>query len=178
MEDATGYTVAEMNKLGLEFFKQIMHPDDYEQAVIAQQSFKNNKNMYGGVVRFRKKDTEDDWCWLVGMAIPFTRDADGMVKEVICAFVDLTTAMDTNDQLAVAMRDVLRKHNDQLMGKLTPREMDIMKLTVQGLNNKEVATQLNLSRYTVETHRKNIRLKLKVRNTTELIALARKGGYQ
>jgi len=46
------------------------------------------------------------------------------------------------------------------------------------LNNKEIAATLNLSRYTIETHRKNIRIKLKVRNTTELIALARKVGYQ
>jgi len=112
------------------------------------------------------------------MAIPFTRDENGGVKEVICAFLDLTMAMDTNDQLAAAMREVLRRHNDDLLGKLTPREMEILQLTVQGFNNKEVAEQLNLSRYTIETHRKNIRLKLKVRNTTELIALARRGGYQ
>lgn len=177
MEDATGYTVAEMNNLGLEFFQRIMHPDDYDLAVIAQQSFKENKSIFGGVLRIRKRDT-GDWCWLVGMAIPFTHDADGMVKEVICAFLDLTMAMDTNDQLAEAMRDVLRRHNEGLLGKLTNREMDVLKLTIQGFNNKEVAIKLNLSRYTIETHRKNIRLKLKVKNTTELIALARKVGYQ
>ena len=177
MEDATGYTVAEMKQLGLGFFQKVMHPDDYDLAVIAQQSFKENKSIFGGVLRVRKRDTPD-WCWLVGMAIPFTRYADGMVKEVICAFLDLTMAMDTNDQLAEAMRDVLRRHNEDLLGKLTPRELEIVKLTIQGLNNKEVAIQLNLSRYTIETHRKNIRLKLKVKNTTELIALARKVGYQ
>lgn len=177
MEEATGYTMAEMNTLGLSFFNQIMHPDDYDIAVIAQQSFKENKNLFGGVVRVRKRYTEE-WCWLVGMAVPFTRDEDGKVKEVICAFIDLTLAMDTNDQLAEAVREVLRRHNEDLLGKLTPRELEILKLTVQGLNNKEIALKLNLSRYTIETHRKNIRLKLKVRNTTELITLARRGGYQ
>jgi RNA polymerase sigma factor (sigma-70 family) len=177
MEEATGYSLAEIHEMGLEFFKKVMHPDDFDLAVIAQQSFKENKNIFGGVLRIRKRDT-NDWCWLVGMAIPFTRDADGGVKEVICAFLDMTMAMDTNDQLAEAMRDVLRRHNEDLLSKLTPREMEILKLTVQGLNNKEVAGVLNLSRYTVETHRKNIRLKLKVRNTTELIAVARKVGYQ
>jgi RNA polymerase sigma factor (sigma-70 family) len=177
MEDTTGYTMAEMTGLGLEFFRKVMHPDDFDVAVIAQQSFKENKNLFGGVVRIRKRNT-DEWCWLVGMAIPFTRDENGGVKEVICAFLDLTMAMDTNDQLAAAMREVLRRHNEDLLSKLTPREMEILQLTVQGFNNKEVAEQLNLSRYTIETHRKNIRLKLKVRNTTELIALARRGGYQ
>jgi len=177
MEDVTGYTIAEMNSMGLDFFRDIMHPDDFDLAVIAQQSFKENKNVFGGVLRFRKRGT-DNWYWLTGMAIPYTRDEHGNVKEVICAFVDMTMAMDTNDQLAEAMLDVMRRKHEDVISKLTLRERDILKLTVKGLNNKEIAAELNLSRYTVETHRKNIRIKLKVRNTTELIALARKVGYQ
>lgn len=177
MEDVTGYTMAEMNGMGLEFFKNVMHPDDFDLAVVAQQSFKENKNIFGGVLRFRKRGT-NNWCWLAGIAIPFTRDEQGKVKEVICAFVDMSLAMDTNDQLTEAMLDVMRRKHEDLISKLTPRERDILKLTVKGLNNKEIAATLNLSRYTIETHRKNIRIKLKVRNTTELIALARKVGYQ
>jgi RNA polymerase sigma factor (sigma-70 family) len=177
MEDVTGYTLAEMNSLGLDFFKKVMHPDDFELAVIAQQSFKENKNVFGGVLRFRKRGAEN-WRWLTGIAIPYSRDEAGGVKEVICAFVDMTMAMDTNDQLTEAMLDVMRRKHEDLISKLTPREKDILKLTVKGLNNKEIAAELNLSRYTIETHRKNIRIKLKVRNTTELIALARKVGYQ
>jgi RNA polymerase sigma factor (sigma-70 family) len=177
MEDVTGYTMAEMNNMGLDFFRSVMHPEDFELAVIAQQSFKENKNVFGGVLRFRKRGTEN-WCWLVGLAMPFTRDDQGMVKDVICAFLDLTMAMDTNDQLAEAMREVLRRHNEDLISKLTNREKEILKLAVNGLNNKEIAAALNLSRHTIETHRKNIRLKLKVRNTTELVDLARKVGIQ
>lgn len=177
MENITGYTMAEMGSMGLDFFKAIMHPDDFDIAVIAQQSFQENKNVFGGVVRFRKRGTEN-WCWLVGLAMPFTRTAEGRVKDVICAFLDLTMAMDTNDLLAEAMREVLRRHNEDVLAKLTAREREIMKLAVNGLNNKEIAEALNLSRHTIETHRKNIRLKLKVRNTAELIALARKVGYQ
>ncbi|MCF6402207.1 LuxR C-terminal-related transcriptional regulator [Chitinophaga filiformis] len=177
MEDVTGYTMAEMNNMGLDFFKDIMHPDDFDLAVIAQQSFKENKNVFGGVLRFRKRGT-DNWCWLAGIAIPYTRDEQGNVNEVICAFVDMTMAMDTNDQLTEAMLDVMRRKHEDVISKLTPREKEILKLSVKGLNNKEIAAALNLSRYTIETHRKNIRIKLKVRNTTELIALARKVGYQ
>lgn len=177
MEDVTGYTLAEMSNMGLEFFKNVMHPDDFDLAVVAQQSFKENKDVFGGVLRFRKRGAEN-WCWLAGIAIPFTRNDDGSVKEVICAFVDMSMAMDTNDQLTEAMLEVMRRKHEDLISKLTSREKDILKLTVKGLNNKEIAAELNLSRYTIETHRKNIRIKLKVRNTTELIALARKVGYQ
>lgn len=177
MEEMMGYTLAEMNSLGLEFFEQVMHPEDFELAVIAQQSFKENKNAFGGVLRYRKRNT-DNWCWLVGLAVPYSYDEQGMVKEVICAFLDLSNAMDTNDQLSVALREVLRRHNEELLHKLTPRERDVLKLAADGLNNKEIAESLNLSRHTIETHRKNIRVKLKVRNATELVAFARKVGYQ
>lgn len=177
MIDATGFSLEEMAGMGMGFFREIMHPDDFELAAIAQQSFKDNKNLFGGVTRIRKRG-QDDWRWLVGLAIPFTRDEDGGVKEVVCAFLDLSVAIDTNEQLAEAMREVLRRQNENLLNKLTAREKDVLELAVRGLNNKEIAQTLNLSRYTVETHRKNIRLKLKVRNTTELIALARKVGYQ
>jgi RNA polymerase sigma factor (sigma-70 family) len=72
----------------------------------------------------------------------------------------------------------MRRQNETLFNKLTPREKDVLGMAVKGLNNKEIAQSLNLSRYTVETHRKNIRLKLKVRNTSELVAIARKIGFE
>lgn len=87
-------------------------------------------------------------------------------------------AMDTNFQLSEAMREVLRRQNENQLNRLTSREKDVFALAVQGRNNKEIAAELNLSRYTVETHRKNIRLKLKVRNSTELVALAKRIGFQ
>lgn len=86
--------------------------------------------------------------------------------------------MDTNFQLSEAMREVLRRQNENQLNRLTSREKDVFALAVQGRNNKEIAAELNLSRYTVETHRKNIRLKLKVRNSTELVALAKRIGFQ
>lgn len=176
MEDVTGFSFEEMNSMGLEFFRQLLHPDDFELTGIARQSFRDNKNIFGGVTRVRKKG-ENDWRWLVGLAVPFTRDDQGGVKEVICALLDLTKAMDTHNQLADAMSEMLRRQNESLLSKLTAREKDVLTLAVRGLNNKEIASQLSLSRYTIETHRKNIRLKLKVRNTTELVALARKIGF-
>ncbi|KAA2245317.1 PAS domain-containing protein [Chitinophaga agrisoli] len=177
MEHITGFSLQEMKALGPEFFRQLIHPDDYGLTSIALQSFKDNKETFGGVTRIRRKGRQE-WHWLIGLAMPFNRDEQGGVKEVICAFLDLTMTTDTHAQLADAMGEVLRRQNESLLHKLTAREKDVMVLAVRGLNNKEIAEQLNLSRYTVETHRKNIRLKLKVRNTTELVTLARKAGLQ
>jgi len=59
---------------------------------------------------------------------------------------------------------------------LTSREQEILQLLAEGKVNKEVATALNISPYTVETHRKHILEKLNLHNPAELILYAvRKG---
>ena len=59
---------------------------------------------------------------------------------------------------------------------LTSREREILQLVVEGRSNKDIAGLLNLSLYTVETHRKNLQSKLNLHSLPELILYAvRKG---
>jgi two-component system response regulator NreC len=59
---------------------------------------------------------------------------------------------------------------------LTSREREILQLLAEGKANKEVATALNISPYTVETHRSHILQKLNLHNSAELVLYAvRKG---
>ena len=59
---------------------------------------------------------------------------------------------------------------------LTTREREVLQLLAEGKSNKEVAQVLNLSLYTVETHRGNILQKLNLHSVPELILYAvRKG---
>ncbi|MGO4884570.1 MAG: response regulator [Bryobacteraceae bacterium] len=59
---------------------------------------------------------------------------------------------------------------------LTTRERETLQLFAEARTPKEVATMLNLSLYTVETHRSNIFQKLNLHSTAELILYAvRKG---
>jgi DNA-binding NarL/FixJ family response regulator len=59
---------------------------------------------------------------------------------------------------------------------LTEREREVLQLLAEGKSNKEAATVLNLSPYTVETHRTNLMQKLNLHNTAEIVLFAvRKG---
>jgi two-component system, NarL family, response regulator NreC len=59
---------------------------------------------------------------------------------------------------------------------LTSREREILQLLTEGKTNKAVATMLNISLYTVETHRSHILQKLNLHNSAELVLYAvRKG---
>ena len=59
---------------------------------------------------------------------------------------------------------------------LTEREREVLQLLAEGKSNKEAAAVLNLSPYTVETHRTNMMQKLGLHNTAEIVLYAvRKG---
>jgi two-component system, NarL family, response regulator NreC len=78
------------------------------------------------------------------------------------------------------MEDYLRQMRDRKVEDsyelLTTREREVLQLLAEGRSNKEVASVLNLSLYTVETHRANILQKLNLHNQAELILYAvRKG---
>lgn len=59
---------------------------------------------------------------------------------------------------------------------LGEREEEVIRLIADGLTTKEIADKLNLSFYTISTHRKNIFKKLRIRNSSELIGYALKNG--
>jgi DNA-binding CsgD family transcriptional regulator len=55
---------------------------------------------------------------------------------------------------------------------LTPTELDVVRLVVDGLSNPEVGSRLFMSRGTVKTHLSHVYAKLGVANRTELATLA------
>jgi len=59
------------------------------------------------------------------------------------------------------------------LGELTERERDVMRLVVEGLPNKLIASQLDISVRTVEVHRSRIFEKMEVKSAVELANLLR-----
>ncbi len=74
------------------------------------------------------------------------------------------------------MRKLSRSGAEDSFDLLSSREREILQLVAEGNSSKEVASLLNLSVHTVETHRSNIMQKLNLRGMPELILYAvRKG---
>ena len=55
---------------------------------------------------------------------------------------------------------------------LSDREKEVLQLLAEGKTNKDVATLLNLSTHTVETHRTHLMQKLNLHNTAEIVLYA------
>lgn len=74
------------------------------------------------------------------------------------------------------VRQLQQRGEEDSYELLTAREREILQLLAEGKSNKDVATMLNLSPYTIETHRSHILQKLGLHTVPELILYAvRKG---
>lgn len=69
-------------------------------------------------------------------------------------------------------RQIQQKRLQDSYDLLTDREKEILQLLAEGKSNKEVAATLELSPYTVETHRTHIMQKLNLHNTAEIVLYA------
>jgi DNA-binding NarL/FixJ family response regulator len=67
----------------------------------------------------------------------------------------------------------MRKNNESMqIPVITRREKEILVLIAEGFTNPEIANKLFVSPATVDSHRKNLLAKLKVKNTASLIKFA------
>lgn len=66
------------------------------------------------------------------------------------------------DKMLVNDRFILKQ-------KLTNRELQILKMIISGMNNRQISKELFISHETVGVHKKNIKKKLQVNSTPQLI---------
>ncbi len=70
------------------------------------------------------------------------------------------------------MRQMQREKIEDSYDLLTDREKEVLQLLAEGKSNKEAAAILELSLYTVETHRSRIMQKLNLHSTAEIVLYA------
>jgi len=78
-------------------------------------------------------------------------------------------------QLVARDREV-RRQADELLGQLTERELEVLRLLAQGVRNDGIAEQLSISQQTVQTHVRNILAKLRVHSKLEAVSFAVRHG--
>lgn len=83
--------------------------------------------------------------------------------------VEQALALSAEHLAALQAREEVRSRLDEL----TDREKDVMKLVVEGVPNKLIADQLDISVRTVEVHRARVFDKMQVKSAVELANLLR-----
>ena len=60
---------------------------------------------------------------------------------------------------------------------ISPREREVLRLIAYEYTTKEIAQQLYLSPYTIDSHRKRMMERLQVKNTAGLIRMGFQNGF-
>ena len=97
----------------------------------------------------------------------------------------IETVVDHRTYLSAAVADVVVKgYMNHLTGKqegrspeLTAREIEVLRLLAEGRGTKDIAASLQISVKTIETHRKNIMVKLDLHSVAELTKYAIREGF-
>jgi DNA-binding NarL/FixJ family response regulator len=117
-------------------------------------------------------------------------DSESLIGEVLSAGARGYILKDDADLDLIHAIEVVRQHKPYLSSRiseaasqsdadsrsdrrrLTPREREVLQLLAEGKSNKEIASFLDISVKTAETHRANIMLKLNFHSITELVRYA------
>lgn len=73
-------------------------------------------------------------------------------------------------------RRLERTKVERLVGILTPRELEVMKLVIKGMLNKQIASELGTSVKTIKVHRSRVMQKMEAESVADLVRLAEKAG--
>ncbi len=73
-------------------------------------------------------------------------------------------------------RRLARTDAERRVAILTPRELEVMRLVIKGMLNKQIASQLGTSIKTIKVHRSRVMQKMEAESVADLVRLAEKAG--
>lgn len=184
----------EPSDFGLQYIMDNLHPEDaphflrFEKVLIPFLAKLPPEKLTKYKVRYdyRMKDTGGKYKRILHQLITLQNDKDGSVIRTFGVFTDIThLKTDTKMELnLIGMNGEPSFHNIQddcsytsYESPLTEREMQVLACMGDGLNSNEIADALEISKNTVDNHRKNILLKTDSKTSTQALARAINAGW-
>lgn len=191
VEDVLGYTP---NEFTISFMNSILHPEDYpwfltfgKRIIEFLSQLPLDKLMkYKMRYDFRLRKKNGDYARILYQGILVEHDNDGKFSRALSVHSDITYLKHEGKPVLsfiglegepsyvdVGGENVFIESREEL----TAREKQILKLLMEGKLSKQISSILNISKQTVDTHRKNMLHKKHLTNTGELIGKALTYGW-
>jgi DNA-binding CsgD family transcriptional regulator len=193
-----GYSRQHFIEGDLQFLTRHMHPDDLqafiyfaETSTLNATPWKKTKENAVHKCCSRIKHFNGEWIWVDQRVVVLSVTPDGHIDHVLLLFDDCTAKKQAQLYQHTSRVEKARKQSKLLdllapmsnaqtnkeesivaaegASSLTRREKEIMLLVSQGFSSKEIGSKLFISKHTVESHRKHILHKLRVKNAPEMV---------
>ncbi|AWG20944.1 hypothetical protein FFWV33_05025 [Flavobacterium faecale] len=188
--------VAHKEDFNLEFLFENIHPDDKDRFVTYERkaiSFFNDLEPskvlnYKLSYDYRVQKADGTYIWILMQCVPIQSNDEGDLIRVLDIHTDISHLKTDNQPsglsflglngepsfINVSVEDTFFQVSKQLF---TPREKEVIKLTIEGNKSPKVADILMISIHTVHTHRKNIMKKSNCKNWVEFSSKAIANGW-
>lgn len=169
------HSVEELRELGPEYFQRFFVPEEMGIVVptyLSMQQEQHASRIYNFAHRVK---TMSDGCYKWYFACAKLLYKPG--QEVADNMLLIVNEADGAGHIAKKINSVLEesnwmKQNFKKFSRLTKREKEIITLLISGKNSSQIADVLFISRFTVNTHRRNILEKLEIKNLAVLYKFA------
>lgn len=121
MEKKFGYSLREMQQMGNTLFKNLMHPEDYPNALNARELFLSGEKVYISVCRLREKN-KDAWPWFWSYARVYEKYEEEKVKTLLCFFREFPQKINTPELAMRAFHDLLYNYNKSAWQGINKRQ--------------------------------------------------------
>jgi DNA-binding CsgD family transcriptional regulator len=172
-----------------DFFYSKMHPADHDQVLqitrAAGELALQRKEIAALTVFLsvdcRLQHADGHYIKMQRQTSVLQRDERGNIRYSLGIFTDIDHLQRGNEisydvsmpEYKAQLRELLASYDPApVPGEFSVREKQVLGLMARGKNTRQIAEELSLSCFTVDTHRKNMKKKLQVRNTAQLITAA------
>ncbi len=191
----TGLGPEKMLSGGMAYYWSLFHPEDIQlwinslkelmQFTMTELNDEQRKRM-SYTWNYRIKDGRGDYVNIVQNTTPLQFDEDNKPIIGLAHYTVLSGHIQLN---ICASAKILNEHNEyetlyfknmsstNLLDIMSNRERDVVRLLIQQKTSEQIAELLNISRHTVDTHRRNILKKLNLNSTVEITSYFQDNPY-
>lgn len=171
-----GLTFCELPYLSNQDYSRVLHENGQRSFLNGLKKFRAGCHQEGCFTFFqqvKEKDVEE-WVWYIASAKWFnTKDLKDHKHLLIIAFpMNRMKHIGQKSQRLVA-ENIFYEENRNKFLSLGEKPRKVLQLVALGKSSAEIAAELQIAVDTVNTHRRNIKRKLKINNTYEFVKFAR-----